>query len=144
MSIEAECELGSERGSPTAARAFVSRMLRLWECTDLDEIACLLTSELVTNAVLHAATKVVLRMHLDPPALRVEVEDGAPDLPQPLPLTPWSEHGRGLWLVEALSRRWGAAPVPPGKIVWFELSALDCGPNGPLGAMPGGLSPNEA
>lgn len=131
MSVEAECELAADKATPAAARTFVARMLRLWDCTDLEETASLLTSELVTNAILHAATDLVLRMKLEAPALRVEVTDGAPQLPRALPLTPWSEHGRGLWLIEALSRRWGAASSPPGKVVWFELNVADCGPDFP-------------
>ncbi|MHB1988121.1 MAG: ATP-binding protein [Acidimicrobiales bacterium] len=121
MPVEAERRFVSDETSPSAARTFVAEMLQLWDCEDLEEVACLLTSELVSNAVIHAATEVVLRMELEPPVLRVEVADELPELPAALALTPDSEHGRGLHLIEALSRRWGSRPSPPGKIVWFEL-----------------------
>ena len=122
MSVQVERRYAADSLSPTAARSFVSEMLELWDCDDAEEIACLLTNELVTNAVVHAATEIVLRMKLDPPTLLVEVEDGADDLPQPVELTPYSEHGRGLLLIDSLSRRWGARRCPPGKVVWFELT----------------------
>lgn len=126
MSPMAERRLAADARSPAVARAFVAQMLRIWHCADAEEVASLLTTELVANAVVHAATEMVLRMELDAPILRVEVEDELPALPEPLPLTPFSEHGRGLWLIEALSRRWGSRPSAPGKVVWFEISAVDC------------------
>jgi anti-sigma regulatory factor (Ser/Thr protein kinase) len=122
VGLEAACELASDRATPAAARSFVARMLRLWECTDTEELAALLTSELVTNAVVHAATRIVLRIQLEELDLRVEVEDGLPELPSAKALTAESEHGRGLLLLDSLSRRWGAAPTPSGKVVWFELT----------------------
>ena len=93
----------------------------MWDCEDVEEVATLLTSELVTNAVEHAASAVALRMRFDPPTLLTEVHDAAPGLPEPLVVTPWSSHGRGLSLIEALSRRWGTRQTRLGKVVWFEL-----------------------
>jgi len=39
----------------------------VWDCEDVEEVATLLTSELVTNAVVHTASAVALRMQFDPP-----------------------------------------------------------------------------
>ncbi len=96
-------------------------MLRLWGLSELEDVTALLASELVTNSVLHASTPMRLRLQLEPPSLRVAVEDGAPQLPQSLPLSPSSDRGRGLWMIERLSRRWGATPSSAGKTVGFEL-----------------------
>jgi len=30
--------------------------------------------------------------------------------------------GRGLRIVQAMSRRWGVIPEPTGKIVWFTIA----------------------
>lgn len=122
LSVETECALSPDVVAPAVARTFVSRTLRLWGCTQLEEVASLLTSELVTNAVLHAATGIALRLSFDGSELRVEVRDGSSELPKTLPINPHSEHGRGLWIIKNLSREWGSIPTPEGKVVWFALS----------------------
>lgn len=108
----------------------------MWDCEDVEEVATLLTSELVTNAVVHTASAVALRMQFDPPTLLTEVHDTAPSLPEPLAVTPWSSHGRGLSLIEALSRRWGTRKTRLGKVVWFELEVA---PTRAAGVDHGGL-----
>lgn len=113
-------DLEATSTSPARARRFVDEQLRLWECDDPAEVVALLTSEMVANAVMHAATPVTLAMALDGDILRVEAEDGCPDLPRPRSAE-WDEPGgRGLALIEALARRWGAQPRGDGKVVWFE------------------------
>ncbi len=86
------------------------------------EEAVLLTSELVTNAVLHASTVVEVAITIDDQRLRVEVYDDSPLLPVVRPLTPGATGGRGMPLVDALAHSWGVTPSPAGKTVWFELS----------------------
>ncbi len=54
--------------------------LRSWDLDDFDEVACLLTSELASNAVLHAGTAFQIIVDLEPPDLLVEVVDFAPSL----------------------------------------------------------------
>ncbi len=85
----------------------------------------LLTSELVTNAVVHGLGPVQLMLIDDGLRLRVEVSDAETES---LPLAPrWpgqmDASGRGLLIVDRLADRWGTRPrrTPPGKIVWFEL-----------------------
>jgi anti-sigma regulatory factor (Ser/Thr protein kinase) len=91
--------------------------------TESTETALLLTSELVTNAVLHAGGKPVLDVDVQPERLRVTVTDGGAPLPEtPTNPAPLDESGRGLFLVETLSDRWGSEQhAPAGKSVWFEL-----------------------
>jgi anti-sigma regulatory factor (Ser/Thr protein kinase) len=87
------------------------------------EVAQLLVSELVTNAVRHSDSDVILLdigFHDD---LRVAVTDASPQVPQPGPSTSNDRDGRGLLLVDSLAKRWGVDRTSGnGKRVWFELS----------------------
>lgn len=96
------------------------------------EAAVLMTSELVTNAVLHAhgpgAHHVVLRITVYEDGIRCEITDPGPGF-EPASLvgrTPQSG-GRGLLLVDALASRWGTERLSRGQerfLVWFELDAV--------------------
>lgn len=85
--------------------------------------ALLLTSELVSNAALYAPGSGSLTARLARDALRVEVSDCSPVLPN---LTVAADlpdvGGRGLQIVENLATSWGAHPTDQGKTVWFELA----------------------
>ena len=85
------------------------------------EIAVLLVTELVSNAVEHGGGTAVVEVDVDAVRLRVSVADSDPRLPTAALAAIDAERGRGLLLVEALSSRWGAAPQDGGKCVWFEL-----------------------
>jgi anti-sigma regulatory factor (Ser/Thr protein kinase) len=104
------------------ARSFVSKCL-----VDLDqdgqEIAVLLTSELVTNAVLHARTRMQVSVLTGDEAVLVCVGDGVAGSPTLTPRPPSGERpgGRGLALVNDLSDSWGSTAYPEGKTVWFVL-----------------------
>jgi GAF domain-containing protein len=86
-------------------------------------IACaaLLTSELVTNAVLHAATPFTVTVHHMEDRIRVDVADGNPVVPSVKDYAADAATGRGLTLFNTLASNWGVLPVVGGKIVWFEL-----------------------
>ena len=91
---------------------------------DAVDIARLLVTELVSNAVLHAGGTVLLAVARDRDGLRVEVIDESPYLPVLLQSRSLSEHGNGLRLVAALATSWGTGPrndSRPGKRVWFAL-----------------------
>jgi hypothetical protein len=53
--------------------------------------------------------------------LVIRVWDGSTDMPARRDAGPESEHGRGLMLVESLSKQWGACLKPAGKIVWVQI-----------------------
>jgi anti-sigma regulatory factor (Ser/Thr protein kinase) len=93
------------------------------------EAALLLTSELVTNAVVHTDTVgVEVQAHCDGTRLRVCVDDGATTPLKPVGgdgAEPPAGGGRGLWLVEALAARWGCEALPEGKRVWFEVPCAE-------------------
>jgi anti-sigma regulatory factor (Ser/Thr protein kinase) len=107
--------------APRDARTAVRRVMQ--GCTPRAvERAQLLASELVTNAVIHAATPLVLSLALDDGVLRVFVEDG--DERAPVMAAERGPHGGfGLHIVEELADAWGTSRRPGGgKVVWFELS----------------------
>jgi GAF domain-containing protein/anti-sigma regulatory factor (Ser/Thr protein kinase) len=83
--------------------------------------AALLTSELVTNAVLHAATPLCITLHILPDRIRVDVADGNPSFPSIKEYGQDAATGRGLTLFNTLASNWGVQAVDGGKIVWFEL-----------------------
>ena len=85
----------------------------------LDDVL-LIVSELVTNAVLHARTPLRLVLRYDGARVLAEVFDQDPRLPSPAS-DPQTAGGRGLFLVDGLSTRWGSEHVRGGKRVWAEL-----------------------
>ena len=78
-------------------------------------------SELVTNAVRHTRTVLLVLVTIENRTLHVDVTDDNPTLP----MLPDPEHdatkGRGLRIVHALATRWGVHPTTQGKTVWFEM-----------------------
>ncbi|MFI1354036.1 ATP-binding protein [Streptomyces sp. NPDC020898] len=118
---------------PTAARearAQVRRRLEEWGLADrgdLGDVTELLVSELVTNAVLHAASRFRLTLSAAHGVLRCEVTDTGRRTPRVIGAGA-AESGRGMFLVDALARRWGCHQEGPGKTVWFELGT--CGSDG--------------
>jgi len=109
----------SER-SPSLARVIVREVLDgLPEVTV--ETTEALVNELVTNAVLHARSILIVHVDARGDRVRVGVEDLSVDYPQPRQPPADAEHGRGLVLVDALSTAWGWDRTPTGKTVWFEL-----------------------
>ena len=89
---------------------------------DADTVA-LLVSEVATNALVHGAGRVRVRVKPTGHGLRVEVHDEDATLPSRRQATPLDEGGRGIALVDALSSGWGAERTPDGKTVWFEVAA---------------------
>jgi anti-sigma regulatory factor (Ser/Thr protein kinase) len=93
---------------------------------DATETAALLVTELVTNAVLHAnGPSLWLSVEeTTTDVLHVTVRDGSRQgIPRNCAQQP-DQHrtgGRGLFMVDALSTRWGWEPLDIGKSVWFEL-----------------------
>jgi anti-sigma regulatory factor (Ser/Thr protein kinase) len=85
------------------------------------ELAILLTSEIVTNVVLHTGSTFVLRLTLRPDAIRIAVHDHSAHLPHMRKPTLGEVHGRGLHIVNAFASRWGYETNGNGKSVWFEL-----------------------
>jgi len=123
-------------GAPAKARAEVAAAIRAWDVpVDLDA-AILLTSELVTNALTHAAAPVFLAITADVTGLRVDVHDASPALPclRVPAFEDERESGRGLLLVMSLSAGWGFYRTRAGKAVYFTLDARTVGDQAVTGA----------
>ncbi|MFC8450832.1 ATP-binding protein [Kitasatospora sp. NPDC057223] len=125
--------LPRHRRAPGAARrqlrAFLGRTAGGEQYADVAE---LLLSELVTNAVEHARVPsgrlIKVRFCVTGGRLRAEVHDASPQRPVVRPRAAADEEaGRGLLLVGALSARWGCCPRAGGvgKFVWFECAPAD-------------------
>jgi anti-sigma regulatory factor (Ser/Thr protein kinase) len=111
------------RAVPEARRA-LRELLRHWGRPGRSDIAELLTSELVTNALVHTDRDAVLTATVGPGGLRVEVRDFVARLPRPrVPNADHGTNGRGLVLVQSLADAWGVRTHGVGKAVWFELDA---------------------
>ncbi|MEU4659316.1 SpoIIE family protein phosphatase [Streptomyces sp. NPDC023723] len=135
--------------SVASARAFVRDTLQGWGYADIVDDAVVLTSELVTNAVVHAGTAADVVCLRSDEGVRVEVADHYPEREVPLQSSPANmgspdrEGGRGLQLCAALANRWGVEYTPTHKTVWFRLTL----PERPVGtraagpALPAALLP---
>ncbi len=97
-------------------------LLAQWGRPGRSDIAELLTSELVTNALVHTDYDAVFTATVGPRGLRVEVRDFVGRRPTlRAPKADDGTHGRGLFLVQSLSDAWGVRQHGVGKTVWFEL-----------------------
>ena len=104
---------------------------------DVVDTLLLLTAELVTNAVLHGRSEVVLSLGRSGSRVRVGVGDENTRLPQRGELDPDALTGRGMTLVEALADRHGVEVSPLGKTVWFDvLTGLAPARSARLGRVP--------
>ncbi|MEU4466748.1 ATP-binding protein [Streptomyces sp. NPDC024017] len=111
------------RAVPEARRA-LRELLGQWGRHGRSEVAELLTSELVTNAIVHTDHDAVLTATVGPRGLRVEVRDFVARRPRVrVPVADEGTNGRGMLLVQALADAWGVRPHGVGKAVWFELEA---------------------
>ena len=94
----------------------------------IDDIE-LVASELVTNCVRADAGQFSIAIESHHSRVRTEVTDDGPGVPIRQRPPPDTAGGRGLMIVDALSRRWGVRPFPGGKTVWAEFAI-------PAGALP--------
>ena len=110
------------RGAARRARDVVTDACLRWNLPDLTGPACIVVSELVNNAVEHAATMLSLRLSLRQRHLCVAVQDGS--VAPPLLRRP-QLRGHGLKLVDAVAGSWGHLQTADGKVVWatFPLAA---------------------
>jgi PAS domain S-box-containing protein len=105
-----------------AGRRFTTEMLERWSLPPRTaQDATLITSELLTNAIMHGSDPVRLRLRVTREELAIEVYDGASALPRKLKTTADDLHGRGLAIIAELSERWAARPEGHGKVVWCAL-----------------------
>lgn len=125
--LEQQVELPPRPGSAAVARHFVADALAATG-DEQREIAVLLTSELVTNALLYAQSPITVRVLQRGTTYRVGVRDESPVELRPRHVGIDATSGRGLSLVQQLSGTWGVDEFDgSGKEVWFELPREDGG-----------------
>lgn len=127
MYPEVRLRLPCDPRSARRGRTVVGRAIASWD-TGMDraqhDVLQLLTSELITNCIVHAcSTYHDLIAAQDPLGVRVSVTDGQIDRPVLLP----DEHpsvlgGRGLVLVHTYADDWGVDEYAAGKAIWFRLN----------------------
>jgi anti-sigma regulatory factor (Ser/Thr protein kinase) len=112
--------------APEEARAELTERLGPKLDPELLTLARLLMSELINNCVVHGAapgpgTWIDVTASIFPDALRIEVSDGGPNFRHHPSRPPTDEgSGRGLYLIEQLSSRWGISEGGRTR-AWFEL-----------------------
>ncbi|NPC98337.1 response regulator [Nocardioides sp. zg-DK7169] len=127
----AELDLPQDLASVREARSLVRSTLATWDLEHLHDEACLVVSELATNAINHARSSFLVRLSLNPTTVRIEVGDGGRGTPEPQPHSATREGGRGMLLVAAMSASWGIDRSEDGKVVWAELARETAGHPGP-------------
>jgi anti-sigma regulatory factor (Ser/Thr protein kinase) len=126
------------------ARRQVRAAICAWDIPVDPDVAILLTSELVTNAIRHEVTgSVKLAITCSAGQLRIDVHDSSRSLPLLIDAPVDAEAGRGLMLVTTLSAEWGFYRTPAGKAVYFTLAfqpgGAEGGGRGPQGLQAWGL-----
>jgi anti-sigma regulatory factor (Ser/Thr protein kinase) len=128
-------ELGALDGAVPSARLHARHVLCEWGLAASGDAVELVVSELVTNGVQasRAMTHAAIRLWLasDRAQVVICVWDASPQPPVRMDAAEDAEHGRGLLLVEAVSKQWGWFPAQPGdpqpdshhgKVTWAVVS----------------------
>lgn len=118
--------LPTEAKSVAVARQLVRDVFLKWGIDEQAEIVLLLTSEVVTNAVVHGGphrpgAEIQVRVEHLEGRTRVEVSDASRTAPIVGAASLQVESGRGLVLVDTLASTWGVTLTDSGKVVWFEV-----------------------
>ncbi len=86
------------------------------------DVAALVATELVTNAVVHAGTMIDLSLRIVPPLLHIAVRDGGAGQPEVrYDAAELVDGGRGLMLVETLAAQWGCLRSHRDTVVWAQV-----------------------
>jgi sigma-B regulation protein RsbU (phosphoserine phosphatase) len=150
--------LPADHSSPGIARAAVRSVVADVDLGEVLDEALLLTTELATNAVVHARTELDVEIVGDTDSLTVTVMDFRTGpishrrhevAASPRPVDQIEERGRGLLLVDQLATYWGTLHYPEGKGVWFRLDRIAAvtaarGAGAPVSPAPAGAEPQPA
>jgi anti-sigma regulatory factor (Ser/Thr protein kinase) len=128
-------ELDDDVSSVPLARHLTTELLDRWELSSLRDLAMLLTSELVTNALVHAGSGLNLTVAIADGALEIAVGDHdhlssalvKANVPRfgDVQDSVLAEGGRGLLLIDSLTDDWGVDQGAHEKRVWCRVSTED-------------------
>ena len=122
IGVERRLTLAPAPDSARTARRLVAEVLSTARAEHFTDTATLLTSELVTNGIVHAHTQLEVTVDATPTWVRVEVVDGNPHMPVRRDYDENASTGRGMEMVELLADEFGVEPLEDnGKRVWFRL-----------------------
>jgi anti-sigma regulatory factor (Ser/Thr protein kinase) len=116
-------ELPATAQTVSVARRHVRLQLAAWDLETLTDTVVLLTSEVVTNMLIHTGGDGRLELTREGDGVRVTIIDTSPVLPSQRRHSTTATTGRGCRLLQDLSDAWGAEPRGAGKAVWFTASA---------------------
>lgn len=132
--LETRLELAAQPTAPGVVRGHVRAVAYEWGLAGLADTAELLASEIATNAVLAsqrlttartdlAVVPVIrLRVSSDGVCMVIHVWDASDEMPVVKDVAADEENGRGLMLVAALGKDWGAYRKTEGKVVWVIVA----------------------
>lgn len=109
-------------GAARRARELITEACLRWDRPELVGPASIVVTELVNNVVSHARTAMIVRVALRGDTMTVAVQDHHPGTPRFTGRVPATSYGgRGLLLIDSVSRRWGDLRLDDGKVVWAIL-----------------------
>jgi hypothetical protein len=115
--------LTREPQAAAQARSQVRAVIRHWKIPVDPDIAVLLASDLVTDAITHGnGETITLAIACSRCHLRIDVYEASPSPPAAVAEAADKERGHGLVLIAALSTQWGSFRTPAGKAVYFTLA----------------------
>lgn len=122
--LRRHCDLAPHSGAPAIARLFTRQTCRLWSLPQiLEQLAELVSSELVTNALQYACSSSRLTLTSTASTLRVSLRNYRPTpTPQPQPTEIDPLANPGLHLTTAVAHSWGTTHHPDGKTIWVNLT----------------------
>jgi anti-sigma regulatory factor (Ser/Thr protein kinase) len=119
-------DLPRSTSAPRTARGLLTAQLLAWDVDEPERAAAaMVATELVTNAVQHAATPAHLGVQYDGIVVVIEVRDGCPEAPRLQQPTVEAKKGRGLQLVDRLAARWSWVVHSAGKTIWADIHQYD-------------------
>lgn len=134
--LQTQLELAAQPTAPGVVRGHVRAMAYEWGLASLADTAELLVSEIATNAVrasqrlstredLGAVPLIRLWVTSDGISMVIHVWDASDEMPVVKDVAADDENGRGLMLVAALGKDWGAYREAQGKVVWVMITEAE-------------------
>jgi anti-anti-sigma regulatory factor len=117
-----QVDLDPVPSATAAARDLVDQACVRWRLRAVADVAALIATELVANAVQHAGTPMMFAVTRRPTYLHLACCDRSPARPRRDSGDDDAEPaGRGLLIIESMAMAWGFSPTGDGKVVWATV-----------------------